>query len=157
MNNEEQILFEEYFQIIGYKGQEIEEKYLHLIINILLSSEELENHELLTLNIKANTQDLDNFSIYTTYYDKQTLENKDMTGTIIIKNNKIYLIGNTYNFTSHRNIELREKFKKTKDIITRYRINSAINNNIKKISKEEFEKSERYIKDLLTEMNRRRK
>lgn len=156
MNNLEQILFEQYFQITGYKGQKIDQKYLHLIINILLNSKELENQELLTLNIKTNTHNLNNFSFYVTYYDKNTLYNKDMSGTIILKANEIYLIADTYDFHKHKNFEIGELFKKSKNKITRFTTYGFSNNFLREeITKEEFEKSKSYIEDTLVKITKR--
>lgn len=158
MNNEERILFEEYIQIIGYNGEQIDDNYLKIIINTLLNSKELENHELLTLKITTDTQDLKNFTIYATYYNKTTLENKDMTGKINIKNNKIYLIANIHDYSKQEDFELGELFETKKNNITRF---TTYNNKKEfitiEIPKNEYNKVENYIEETLTKIKRRGK
>lgn len=152
MTNEEKILFEEYFQITGYKGQKIDDKYLFLIINILLNSESLEDSELLTLTVKQTDFDLNNFSFYATYYNKEKLDNFDMTGTIKIKDNKIYLLANIHDFKEEKDIEIGELFEKIENTISRFTTYQKNDYTRKSITIEEFEKAKYFIEDKITKL-----
>ena len=147
MDNNERILFETYFQITGYKGKEIDISYLQLIINILLNSKEFENKELLTLSVQTNKES-NNFSYYATYYDIKTKENRDMTGIITIKNNKIYLRANIYDYTREEELEIGELFEETNHNISRFTTYSNSNKFSRtNIKKEDFNKAENFIEE----------